>query len=289
MDTRTICHLCRAGASTSYSWKYSQVQRYLNLKSYELLPSSKEIFSSIETLRSGYLHQCRECGAYWYLDADEDYMTHVENTLLATIRAWSQRALPLSDSQQAAVDSIGANPVTMHGHYRVFTVPCAITTQENELLDPAYLVFQNHAPMERHITYRLASDIKKIEPSRYALTYEVRKKTHRAPEIAKDFDALQVQFRSGEKALLWREQSFLDEEGIDPKEVVVCEQGVKYENMPKMYAYKTDIVYFIADPPDATLLKSRPHLSFIGKKTGFFSRIRLFFQVLKQMKKDDSR
>jgi hypothetical protein len=265
------CAQCHAGNTVSVNWQY------LSQSKLSGIPKSKSIFINQEALKSGCLYQCKSCSSNWYLDEDKETMSFVENSLLPLIRKWNDSTISLSQSHLKALLDIKQTPYDLYGNGSQYVqFPCEIKTTSGEVIPLAIVSFQKHPPFESWRNNKLATDIREISPSQFALPFEIREETSKAAEIRMGFAPTVVKLSNNEKVILNWTQSFIKMKGINTSETKLCKERIDTENMPDIYNLDSNITYFIVDPDPfvQAAFKSTPsqenRVSFSEKVINFF-------------------
>ncbi|GLQ50904.1 hypothetical protein ACFFJT_06350 [Dyella flava] len=175
-------------------------------------------------------------------------MNHVPPERVDLIRQWNERKIALTEEHLSAINAIGATPPDVYGNGRQYReTPCAITTIHGSSFDLAIVSIQEHASFEEWRHCYLASDIKEVRPSPFALSHEIRVATSRADEIRMGFAPTVVELPSGEiVALNWR-QNFLVKADCDASQVIISQRRLDWREPPPVLNTPPGIVYFVAD------------------------------------------
>ena len=126
----------------------------------------------VEDLRLGSLWACRHCDYRFWLDSRENMMKAVPPKNRDVFTRWCSQPPVLSREQRAAIEAL--RPVDRHEGCR--EVPASV--RFSPLLDPCLAIIRlEREPdvlfsSDEHV--RLATDICAIEPTAYALPYDIR-------------------------------------------------------------------------------------------------------------------
>ena len=238
------CRACGAGESFCFVWSVPDASADHR--------HDRSAFVPERVLRHGALHRCSACGQTWYLDDDEHYMYRVAPDRLPLIERWSERPILLSPAQRNSLARIGATPRDVDDvggtHH---DTPCAVTTSAGERFELAIVARQRHAPVETWRRYRLASDIRAIEPSPLALSPAVRAATARAPQVRPDFAPTLVCTPTGKLILFDTTQNFYDGPDCAAGELRLADPSQPYAAAQASYlGPKQAVTYFVADLDD---------------------------------------
>ena len=236
-----FCNTCEAGFMEMFNWKMAN-EGELDL------PNVKEGFTHLKPMKSGALYECKECGAKWYVDGEGVLAHFIGASQLPSLMAWNDMKVDLTAEQRSILHKIGRTPPDTYGNGSKYEeYPCAVETTDGEKIDMAVVSIQVVAPLRGSQTNRLASDIKSIEPSPYALPLDVRRATSDAEEMAMDFAPTLITLSNGEKRMLNWTQNFLKISGVDASVTQVSNDAYNYKNMPEQYNLEDEVIYFVAD------------------------------------------
>ena len=236
-----FCNTCEAGLMEMFNWKMAG-------EGESDLPNVKEDFVHLKPMKSGELYECKVCSAKWYVDGDGILAHFINASQLPSLMAWDNSKVDLTAEQRSTLHKIGNTSSDTHGNSSQYEeYPCTVETTDGEKIDIAVVSIQLTAPLRRSQNSRLASDIKSIEPSPYALPLNVRQATCEAEEVAMDFAPTLITLSNGEKRILNWTQHFLMIPGVDASATKVCSDAYNYKNMPEEYRLEDEIIYFVAD------------------------------------------
>lgn len=133
-------------------------------------------------LRFGSLLRCSECGQQWYeggermlYNSDRRPLAKVSADRASLILEWDAAPITLSAENEAVLDGIGPNPpgpyskVVTHRSY-----PCRVLTTNGVWHEHSVVSKTADAPYESRFTWRLGSEIERIDVSPSALPLELR-------------------------------------------------------------------------------------------------------------------
>jgi hypothetical protein len=167
------CIYCETG----YRGSVLNWQSGLNDKLPDLARYAAELYK-IKDLRFGSLWACRHCTQRFWVSSCETKLRAIPPKNEDTFTRWCSRPPILSREQRARVESL--QPVEHHERYR--EVPASV--RFSPLLDPCLAIIRlDREPnvlfcSDEHV--RLATDIYSIQPSDYALPYDIRLATSKA-------------------------------------------------------------------------------------------------------------
>ncbi|MBD8897831.1 hypothetical protein [Rhodanobacter sp. DHG33] len=175
-------------------------------------------------------------------------MNYVSPDRLELVSRWNDKPILLNPGQVSILGAIGSTPPDVYGNGSQYVeTPCAVTTVHGESFDLAIVSLQKHAPYEEWRHCYLASDIKEIRPSPFALNLEVRTATSRADEIRMGFAPTVVEAPDGEVLVLnWR-QNFIVSPKFDVSQVAVSSRRFDWKSPPPVLGPPQGVVYFVAD------------------------------------------
>ena len=194
------CPVCDRPLRAAFNWRLAQRPDAAGLGALAaaLAPS--------RPLRCGVLYACRDCGQPWYLDADGAAMNRVAPAREALLAAWDAQPLPVAPDHLSALSAIGAtHPRYWLGGQGVLAIPCAVTLTGGERLDPALVWLTRRPPLDAFpACVRLWQGVAAVEPTRYALPFDVRQATVSAPEVRMGWAPTRVEAPDGRAyALDW--------------------------------------------------------------------------------------
>jgi hypothetical protein len=244
LGEKATCDSCGAGKLLSFNWRYAQDAPKPEHR------RDLSVFVDPMALRFGSLYECKVCGQPWYLYGDPSFMNFVPPARMELIRRWNESEIALAPEHVRKLKAIGPTPPDIYGNRRQYCeVPCAVTTLEGARIEMAVVSVQRHAPFEHWRTYRLASEIAEIEPSRYALPLSVRVAASKAEEIRMGFAPTMVEWPNGGPIALNWSQHFLVRPGVSAGDVRVSKRDIDMKKPPEVYNGTKDDVYFVADKP----------------------------------------
>lgn len=175
----------------------------------------------VRELKFGVLFWCSICGLEWVLDTRFSMMERVPQHRKELLQEWDSKTLLPSETQKNTLMEIGGNcQGTLEKHEHLVSVPCAITKESGDVLDPAVVIISQHAPLleglERVILFE---HIHSVHPSPYSLSVDLRNATFAATEIRMGFAPTRAESIGGAQFVLdWGQQLF-DRDGVKGSEI----------------------------------------------------------------------
>ncbi len=268
---RPPCRVCDDPPHTAFNWEYARRNRTHKLH------ALFEQLRPVQTLKFGHLYVCQICGLNWVLEEDHYAMTRVPGDRLEILKEWNESQLPIDQEPRRVLEAIGGTaPKYWMGHDRVIAIPCAISTDSGERVDPALVWITKRPPIDGFIRrVRLFRKIRTVEPSDFALPIDVRWATLIAPEIRMGFAPTRVVATNGTPFVLHWATSLFNQDGVTGREVrLSAEPFEKDESIPIAETDMIHATYFFADWFEGAenLSKPQPKVSPGSKLHSFWKR-----------------
>jgi hypothetical protein len=237
------CHACGAGARVSFNWRCAN-----ELSSQENL-SLISSFAYWKELRRGVLYRCKVCDEVWHLDGNAEELTHVQPERLSLVLDWNREPIPLLPSISDALERIGPTPPDLYGNGKERRVtPCKVISRSGESFEMAMVCFQQDAPVQDHMHFRLGSEIAKITESPFALPLSVREASSRAEEMRMGFSPTLIEMLDGKRFVLNGMTSFMAMHGYSASDARVVNSSYFSEHpAPSFVEPPTQVTFFIVD------------------------------------------
>ena len=239
------CKVCDDPPHTAFNWQYAQENR--GHKLHALFDQLKQV----KSLKCGHLYACQLCGLNWVLDDDRYAMTRVPNDRRDILNEWNENQLPVEQEQLRVLEAIGGTaPKYWMGHDRVIAIPCAISPRSGERIDPAVVWITKRPPIDDFTSrIRLYQNIRAVEPSRFALSMDVRRATVLAGEIKMGFAPTRVVATNGTPFVLHWATSLFHQDGITGSEIRLSAKRFRMDESATIAETMdfTHATYFYAD------------------------------------------
>ena len=176
------------------------------------------------TLKFGSLHQCTECGLYWFLDDDGFCMHRVTPEKNESLFAWADCVLVPTDDMISRFNDIGATGPDQYGNGKgEIKIPCAIETESGDSYDRALILITKMPPIaDWQKSTVLANVVAAIRRSDFALPLDVRLATLNADEIRMGFAPTRVQANDDRYFILNWSPNFFSYGPLKGSDISVC-------------------------------------------------------------------
>ncbi len=220
-ESRPGCAGCDGSTESSafwFDWQLAKQGKYRFRKYPKYL-------RPVRRVKGGDRYVCTECGAPWYLPGapQPQHMMLIPPACVAQFEAWCEREITCTTSVLEAARAIGATPPSYDDHADDVRIPCKVTTRKGEQIELAVLRFSRLPPIPwmderpQHLPhFRLADEIASVEPSRFALSRQVRSAfiADRRGAIDRDWLSVDVVSRTGRRYRLNGSPLFFDRDGV---------------------------------------------------------------------------
>jgi hypothetical protein len=266
------CKVCDDPPYMAFNWQFAQ--KHEDHKLHSLFAQLK----LMKSLKFGQLYSCQLCGLNWVLDDNLQTMTRVPNDRRNILNEWNDKQLSVGPEHLRVLDAIGGTaPNYWIGHTDLIEIPCAISMQSGERIDPAVVWITTRPPVDIFTSrLRLYQNIGAIEPSLFALPMDVRRATVFAQEISMGFAPTRVVSAKGRPFVLHWATSLLAQDGITGSEIRLSAKPFRIdESVTIAEADSTLATYIFADwfQGAENLNKARP-------ENNLYSKVRAFWKGL---------
>jgi hypothetical protein len=161
-------------------------------------------------LKIGWLFQCAECSAYWYLEHTGNYFTFMKPRYFDYLLQWNEKDLHLTKELTEQVAAL------LHPHQATdgsldIVIPCRVQTKDGIWHEQAKLVYPSRAPFdERYAHANFADEVQAVEESAYTLPWEIRDQSSRNMEYAMGFAPNYIEAPDGETLCINGPCTFLE-------------------------------------------------------------------------------
>jgi hypothetical protein len=229
-----------------FNWRYAQE------RGDDKMRLQVSVIRRVRPLKFGYLHQCVECGQFWVLDDQENFIERVRDDLESILFEWDATPLPISKEHLCTLSAIGGTGGDRYGNGRErIEIPCAITVRDAAVNDPAVLWITKKPPLADYPKMSLFRDVASVTPTDYALSLDVRRRTLLAHEVGMGYAPTLVESSSGEKFILNWSPCLFFHDGIKGREIHLSEERSEGEkSIPLANIIDTidpEVVHFFAD------------------------------------------
>jgi len=165
----------------------------------------------VEPLKYGFLYKHKHFNQYWYLDGDEEYMHRVRNYQYDTLMEWNEKKITLSSDQITILDTIGATEADRFGNRRgKIKIPARVVLISGKTIDPCLIQISKLPPfIYEDKTIIFGDKVREIEPTKFALSQEVRTESYSANELRMGFAPTLVETRNRDQFILnWSNDIF---------------------------------------------------------------------------------
>ncbi len=140
-------------------------------------------------LRWGAQYFCSICETHTFVEDRKLNAWTIPDRLLGAVDRWNRGPLRPTSEQWKVLHAIGARPYIsyMSEPFRpTYWVPCKVIKHNGKVVDPAWVVFQDHPPVEDvpdRKKFDFVDEIAKVEPSEYALSRKIIIATQNAVDL----------------------------------------------------------------------------------------------------------
>lgn len=270
MGANRQCEACGAGGLISFDWAYAREHAEIGIE------RNIDAFVEWMPLRRGSLYRCKVCNEPWHLDDSAQLMTYVLPERLPLILRWNEAAITLPSEIAASLDAIRPTPPDLYGNGRGQRVtPCSVETTTGETIEIAAICVQRGAPVEHWFDYRLASEVKRVSPSKFALAYRVREASSRAEEMRMGFSPSLIEMPDGRRFVMNGRTDFMQHEAYNAADARPITGDYFNETpSPDFVSTNKNPAYFVADGDPEWVEREIPtRRQASGKPTGLFRRL----------------
>lgn len=231
-DKKGTCPACDALGIIGIRWPNPQDRRS------DAGRNAAEIASQLQftrKLKHGELHECRQCGRWWYHNEDMLQMDRVSSSRRELLEEWDVGRFVPTDAAVETMRAIGATGCDAYGNGRgEWRVPCAVTWTDGTVSDPCVIVISKRPPLyEWRARVALLENVSAIAPSLYALPREVRVATYNASEVRMGFSPTLAEQDDGSLMVLNGPEDVLACGRLIGSDVRLAAPGTKYQlDMP---------------------------------------------------------
>ncbi|HWZ21831.1 MAG TPA: hypothetical protein VNW06_04215 [Cytophagaceae bacterium] len=186
-------------------------------------------------LSVGEIYLQKDTNNYWYINETNTIARLIKNKQIELFYEWDKRELLPSDAQFEILSSIGGLPSTQYMmEPKSVRVPASITKRNGEVIDFCIVHFSPAPPFQRYFhDCILLDDVIDINPSKFALSHDLRLSSILADEIRMGFSPFVVRTNKGDLLTYNGTTQFVSDANIKGDEIV-CEMPLDYYKIGKL-------------------------------------------------------